>query len=241
MIDFSYHEGNSFLHRMDPTIKFIGLILISILILLLKGLSGLSVSLLILALLTISSGLPIKEVISPLKKASGFLVLIFVMNAVFYNAGECLYSAGIICISAAGIMQGFNIVQHTASVLMLSAIFIHTTTSVQIMRGIEALLHPLRRFGVPVRDIALIMSIAMQFIPVFFSDFERIRKAQIARGADFSGNSFTEKIKAISSLAVPAFVSAFRRADELSLAIDARGYRSEKEMSDGNPYGSSRI
>ena len=118
---------------------------------------------------------------------------------------------------------------HTAAIMMLSVIFIRTTTSVQIMKGIEKLLRPLRMFGIPARDIALIMSIALQFIPIFFSDFDRIRKAQMARGADFSEGSLKERANALLSIVVPAFVSAFRRADELSLAIEARGYRSEKE------------
>ena len=88
---------------------------------------------------------------------------------------------------------------------------------------------PLRLFGIPTKDIALIMSISLQFIPVFFSDIDRIRKAQTARGVDFSKGSVMDRAKSVFPLVIPAFISAFRRADELSLAIEARGYNSEIE------------
>ena len=128
------------------------------------------------------------------------------------------------CFSKEGIIRGIEIILRTTVVMMLSYIFIRTTTTVEIMKGIERVMTPLRFLRVPTRDIALIMSIALQFIPVLYADFDRIRKAQIARGADFSGKSLKIRIKLILPLVIPAFVSAFRRADELSLAMEARGF-----------------
>ena len=195
----------------------------------LNNIPCLAVSALIIFLLTALSGLSLSSVLLPVKKMVAFLIMILILNTLFHDPENCLFSAGFICISLSGIRQGANIMLHTAAIMMLSVIFIRTTTSVQIMKGIETLLRPLRMFGIPARDIALIMSIALQFIPIFFSDFDRIRKAQMARGADFSEGSLKERANALLSIVVPAFVSAFRRADELSLAIEARGYRSETE------------
>lgn len=231
MIDFTYQTGNSFLHRLDPAIKFAGLLVCSVLILLCNGLTGVILSALMITVFMLAAKLNFKTVFAPLKRLVFFLIMIFLMNALFYSEKGCLYAVWLICISKAGIIQGFNIVLHTFTVTVLSSIFIRTTTSVEIMKGIETLMLPLRIFGIPTRDLSLVMSIALQFIPVFFSDLERIRKAQIARGADFSGGSVIDRVKAVFPLVIPAFTSAFRRADELSLAIEARGFQSEKESS----------
>ena len=224
MIDFTYIYDDSILHKMNPAIKFVGLLLLSILILFLNGFICLISTVLIVSLLSHLGHLEFKKVIAPLRHLLWFLVMIFLMNALFYKANTCIYSIWFLCISKEGIMKGANIVLHTSSVTILSYIFIRTTTSVEIMRGIEKVMTPLRFIGLPTRDIALIMSIALQFIPVFYSDFDRIRKAQIVRGADFTGNSLIDKIKVVFPLVIPAFVSAFRRADELSLAMEARGF-----------------
>ena len=230
MIDFSYQTGDSFLHRLDPAIKLSGLLIASLIVLLTNGLLSLIISAVLIFLFLRMSKLPAKTVFRPLKRLTVFLSAIFLMNALFYNDGRCIFSWWLLCISQTGIIQGCNIVLHTAVVTVLSSIFIQTTTSIEIMKGLERLMRPLRKLSVPTRDIALIMSIAIQFIPVFFSDLDRIRKAQTARGADFSGGSLSSRIKSIIPLVIPAFISAFRRADELSYAIDARGYQSDKDL-----------
>ena len=229
MIDFNYIPGDSILHRTDPAVKFAVSILLSGLILLTKDLTCVIISILLVITLLILSGLDLESAFSPLKKIAIFMLMIFFVNALFYNGDSCIYAKWIICISKEGIRQGLNILLNTFMVIFLSSVFIRTTTSVEIIKGIETLLRPLRHLGVPTRDIALMMSIALQFIPVFFSDLDRIRKAQTARGADFSRGSILNRIKAVIPLVIPAFVSAFRRADELSMAIEARGYQCDKK------------
>ena len=224
MIDLTYIYSNSLLHKIDPAIKFAGLILLSIVILISNGFICLVSSTLIISVLLYFGRLNIKTVFIPIKRLFWFFVMIFLMNALFYKEKTCFYSIWILCISKEGASKGANIVLHTSAVTILSYIFIRTTTSVEIMNGIEKVMTPLRFIGIPTLDIALIMSIALQFIPVFYSDFNRIRKAQIARGADFTGNSLISKIKIVFPLVIPAFVSAFRRADDLALAMEARGY-----------------
>ena len=222
MIDLTYKYDDSVLHKTDPAIKFIGLILLSILLLMLNGYICLITSVLIISVLLYLSHLNVTTVINPLKRFLWFFVMIFLMNALFYKGSDCIFSIWLICFSKEGISHGIEIILRTAAVMILSIIFIRTTTTVEIMKGIEKVMAPLRFFGV--RDIALIMSIALQFIPVLYADFDRIRKAQIARGADFTGKSFINRIKLILPLVIPAFVSAFRRADELSIAMEARGF-----------------
>ena len=224
MIDFSYQSEDSAIHRLNPAIKIIGLFFISILLLNLKGLRCFFVSSIIIIILILSSNLDMRCVFSPLKKIIWFLIMIFFMNVFFYNNGTCLFKKWLICISEAGIAQGLDILLHTVSVTILSIIFIRTTTSIEIMKGMETIMKPLKIIGLPSKDIALIMSISLQFIPVLLYDIERIRKSQIARGASFSDKSV---IKSINSIVIPAFVSVFRRADELALAIEARGYESD--------------
>lgn len=234
MIDLNYIYGDSVLHKMNPAIKFSGLILLSILILFLKGFACLIISVLIIFSLLYLARLDIKTVVRPFKRLRWFFIMIFLMNALFYKGNNCIYNIGFICLSKEGALTGANIVLHSFAVTILSFIFIQTTTSVEIMKGIERIMSPLRLIGIPTRDIALIMSIALQFIPVFYSDFDRIRKAQIARGADFTGNSLKDKIRIIFPLVIPAFVSAFRRADELSLAMEARGFSLELDSNSAN-------
>ena len=229
MIDLTYQTGDSILHRMNPTHKFLGLLLCTIIILVSKNLAGTIIAAVLITTLILLSKLPIKKVFAPLKSLFFFLIMIFLMNALFFNSGNCLYSYHSICISYKGIEQGYNIVLHTIAITILSSIFIRTTTSIEIMKGIENTLRPLRIFHVPTKDISLIMSIALQFIPVFFNDIDRIRKAQIARGANFNKGSIIARIQSIFPLVIPAFISAFRRADELSTAIEARGFQSDYE------------
>ena len=230
MIDFSYQEGNSVLHRMDPCVKIAGLLIASLIVLCTKGIYSLAISAVLTFLFIRMSKLSVSTVFRPLRHLGFFLIAIWLMNALFYNDGRCLFSKWLICISRTGIIQGTDIVLHTAVVTIFSAIFIRTTTSIEIMEGLEKLMSPLRKLSVPTRDIALIMSIAIQFIPVFFSDLERIRKAQTARGADFSKGSLHSRIRTVIPLVIPAFISAYRRADELAFAIDARGFQSDRDF-----------
>lgn len=229
MIDFAYQSGDSLIHRLSPKVKLPFLVLFIALVLCTKDLLGTVTACVLILSLMLLSGLPFMSVFRTLRRLLPFLVLIFLMNALFISGNRCLFSLGPLCISKTGIAAGYNIVLHMLAVTLLSVIFIRTTTSVGIMKSMEFYLRPLRIIGVPTRDLALIMSIALQFIPVFFADIDRIRRAQIARGADFSSGSLTDRIRGVLPLIIPAFISAFRRADDLALAIEARGFQSETE------------
>lgn len=225
MIDFNYQAGDSILHKLNPVIKFCGLISFSCVIVSLKGISLLLASTGLIAISLFLSQQSVKNIFKPVLRFFPFFSAILLANTVFYNNSECQIKFWLICISKTGFLQGIYIVIQMITIFIISAVFIKTTSTIEIMETVEKILSPLRIMKIPVKDISLIMSIAIQFIPIIFYDFERIRKAQIARGADMNNRiTLFEKIKTYIPIIIPTFISVFRRADELSIAIEARGY-----------------
>lgn len=225
MIDFNYQTGDSILHKMNPAIKFCGLILFSCIIVVIKGKYLLLLSVVLITISLILSQQSVKKIFIPVLRFIPFFSAILLVNTVFYNSSECQYKFWLICISKAGFFQGLYIVIRTITIFIMSSVFIKTTSTIEIMETVEKGLSPLRIIKIPVKDISLIMSISIQFIPIIFYDFERIRKAQITRGADLNNRkTIVDKIKTYIPIIIPTFISVFRRADELSMAIEARGY-----------------
>ena len=229
MIDFNYFYDDSIMHRANPLLKFLSLIIISIFICRVNGISLFIISSILIIISILLSKISLKTLFSPILRLIPFLAAILLVNTLFYNSGKCIYQFHLICFSKDGFIQGLNIAFRTITIILLSSVFIRTTTSIDIMDAIEHLLVPLRIFKIQTRDISLIMSVSIQFIPIIFSDFERIRKAQIIRGTDFSDKSIRGTIKSVIPIVIPAFISVFRRADELAMAIEARGYNIEDE------------
>lgn len=230
MIDFNYQTGDSILHKMDPAIKFCGLILFSCVIVVLQGLSLILASVILISVFLLLSQQSVKKIFTPVLRFIPFFTAILLVNTVFYNNTECQYRFWLICISKAGFLQGIYIVVRTITIFIMSSVFIKTTSTIEIMETVEKILSPLRIIKVPVKDISLIMSISIQFIPIIFYDFERIRKAQITRGADLNNRkTILDKVKTYIPIIIPTFISVFRRADELSMAIEARGYNNKED------------
>jgi energy-coupling factor transport system permease protein len=170
--------------------------------------------------------LPLYLAIGSLRRMWAFLGVIFVMNAFFFDTATPLWSWWIFTLSQAGIRQGFHVVAHVGLIIILSHGFTMTTSPMDITKALESLIKPLQRIGVPTDDVALIISVAIQFIPTLLEEADMIKKAQIARGARFESRRLVEKATSYLPLIVPIFLAAFRRADELAQAIEARGYRS---------------
>ena len=133
----------------------------------------------------------------------------------------------IFCPSMQGLVQGANVVLRVVLILILSNVLTTTTAPLKLTDGMERLLSPLRVIRVPTEQVAMIISVAIQFIPTIFEETDMIRKAQMARGARFDSRNYFEKAKAVMPLVIPIFLAAFKRADELSLAMEARGYRTD--------------
>ena len=223
-----YLPGNSLLHRLDGRAKFFGFILMSAATVLSNTIIG--------YILTIGTGLvfaslsriKLSVILDSVKRLSGFFIFIFLMNAVFFESEEPFAKWWIFTVSLDGIIQGANIVLRLAIILALSNLLVMTTAPMEIMASIDSLLSPLALLRIPVEQIAMILSIAVQFIPILLEETDTIKKAQIARGARFESKKLSERAMSLLPLVVPVFLSAFKRADELSMAMEARGYRDAK-------------
>ena len=150
------------------------------------------------------------------------------MNSLFYNQGKVLLSFWKINITLGGVRQGAIIVLNVLLVILWSKLFISTSSPIEITKAISFYLKPLRIFKIPTENLALILSVSIQFVPTLLIETQNIKKAQTARGAEFESRNPLKKAKCVIPLIVPIFINAFKRADELSLAIEARGYKGEK-------------
>ena len=150
------------------------------------------------------------------------------MNSIFYGKGKAVISFWKINVTIGGIKQGAVIVLNVIFVILWSKLFILTSSPIEITSGINFYLKPLKLLKVKTENLALILSVSIQFVPTLLLEAQNIKKAQIARGAEFESRNIFKKTKCIFALIVPIFISAFKRADELSQALEARGYKGEK-------------
>ncbi len=221
-----YLPGDSPIHRLDPRVKLLGLFISVTAIILVRSLIGYGVILAFLALTVALSGISLKIALNSVQRLSWFFLVIFLMNTFFYSPENAWFSWWIFTPSSAGLMQGVDVVLRVVFALVASNVITSSTAPMEITNALEALISPFKLVGIPAEQIAMILSIAIQFIPTFSEETEMIRKAQTARGARFDSKKLTEKAAAVLPLVVPIFLSAFKRADELSIAMEARGYRS---------------
>ena len=220
-----YVAGESLIHRLDPRVKIVSVVTLSFLTF---GAGPAEIALISLFLATLlgASGLSPFRTATALRPVAFFLALIFVMHA-FLTEGTPLLSLAPLpaALTREGLAQGAYVTWQFASLVIAAAVLTMTTLPSDLVGGIERLLRPLARVGIPSQDIAVMISMALRFIPMLLEEYERLRMAQMARGSDFSVGRITLRIQAFAALAVPLLLSAFRRADELALAMEARGYR----------------
>ncbi len=219
-----YYPGNSFLHRMDPRAKILCTMIFIVAIFLAQDLwSYLLVTAFILGSIAVS-GVPFKMVWKAVKPL--WIILVFTMIIhVFTTPGTEIFTWGWIHISEEGVRNGVLMTLRLVYLIAFSSLLTYTTSPIVLTDGIEALLMPFKRVGVPAHELAMMMTIALRFIPTLLEETDRIMKAQESRGADFSTGGFWHRAKAMVPLLVPLFISAFRRADDLATAMEARCYR----------------
>lgn len=227
-VNTQYIPADSTLHRLDARAKFFGFLVLIAAVILSDTLWGYALTFAALALLMRLSGLPMAAALQTVRRMLWFFIVIFVMNVLFFDSEEPLWSWWIFSVSLEGVQTGANVVLRLILILVLSNLLILTTPPMEIMSGIEALLSPLRVLRIPVETGAMILSVAVQFIPTIIEETDTIKKAQIARGARLESRKLRERATAMLPLLVPVFLSAFKRADELSAAMEARGYRDAK-------------
>lgn len=219
-----YLPGNSFLHRMDPRVKIVLLFFFLLLIFFVDRVEGFTALGISVVLLMIFSGVPLGMQLRSIRPILWIVLFTFGVH-LFMTPGAELFSAGPFTATQEGLVRGAYIGLRLILLILLSTLLTLTTSPLRLTDGLEALLSPLRRVGVPVHELSMMMTIALRFIPTLLEELDRIMKAQKARGADFEHGSIVQRMRAIVPVLVPLFLSAFRRADELALAMESRCYR----------------
>ncbi len=220
-----YYPGNSFIHRLDPRTKILSTLLLIVAVFLANAAIGYAALCAMVLFIILLSGLPFMLVLKSVKPLLFIIVLTLVLHAVMGQGEHVLYQWKFIKVTEEGLQLGVQMAVRLILLLMISSILTFTTSPIVLTDGIEALLRPFRVIGVPAHELAMMMTIALRFIPTLMEETDRIIKAQTARGADFSGGNLLVRAKNMLPILVPLFISAFRRADDLAVAMEARCYR----------------
>lgn len=223
-----YYPAQSFVHKLDPRLKLLALIAFIVALFLCKTFYGMALCFVVLTAIIIAARVPFGSVLRSVKGIIFLLVFTSVLNLFFHGGEHLLWSYGIIKIYREAIVFTIFLILRLLFLVIASSILTLTTTPVSLCDGIESLLKPLSYIKFPVHELALIMSIALRFIPTLIDETNRIISAQKARGADFESGNIFKRIKAIVPILIPLLISAFRRAEELGDAMDARCYSGSK-------------
>lgn len=220
-----YIPGNSFVHRLDPRTKLLGTLAFMVFVLLIKTFSAYLLTAVFLAAVFISAHIPFKYVLKSLRAVLVIIAVTFIINIFFFQGKELLWSWKFIHIYKDGLIFSTKMALRIMSLVIGASVVTYTTTSVNLTDGLESLMKPLKIVRFPVHEAAMMMGIALKFIPIFADETDRIIKAQTARGSDFDSKKFMTRVKSYIPVLIPLFISAWRRADELAQAMNARCYR----------------
>ncbi len=220
-----YFPGDSFLYRLDPRMKMLLTIALIVVVFVTKRFVGFALLLLFIIWCAISTKIGLKYMFKGLKPLFVIIALTFVLNLFLMKDGAVLVKLWFIEITSGGLRMALFMAARIILLVLCSQMLTFTTSPISLTDGLESLMRPLSRVGFPAHEISMMMSIALRFIPTLMEEAGKIRRAQMARGADFESGRLLQRAKAMVPLLVPLFVSAFRRADELAMAMDARCYR----------------
>lgn len=219
-----YYPSNSIIHRLDSRVKLVGTLAYVLSLFFFRNVLGFAAVTLGLAVLVKLSKVPFHYIVKGLKAIMIILVMTGLFN-VFLTPGEPLLSFWKFTITREGLRNAGFMIIRLVYLILGSSLLTLTTTPNQLTDGMEKGLRPLNKIGVPVYEVSMMMSIALRFIPILVEETDKIMKAQLARGADFESGNLIKRAKAMVPLLVPLFISAFRRANDLALAMEARCYR----------------
>ena len=220
-----FFPGDSFVHHLDPRTKLIATLIYIVAIFLAQTPLTYGILIGFAFLVVLLSRLPILMVLKSLKPVWFIVVITLLIHTFTFPGKEILWQWQMFTVTKEGLELGVKMGLRLTLLLLFSSVLTFTTSPIVLTDGIERLLRPLKCVGVPAHEIAMMMTIALRFIPTLLEETDRIIKAQEARGADFGNGNMVKKIKGMLPLLVPLFVSAFRRADELATAMEARCYR----------------
>ncbi len=219
-----YYPADSVVHRMDPRVKIILLIAVIVAVFLAGNLLAFVPVIAFLIVVTKLSKVPVKMMLKGLKPLRLILILTFVLNLFFLQGETVLLDVGFAQIKQESLVLAVHYSLRLILLVLFSSILTLTTPPITLTDGLERLLSPLRVIHFPAHEMAMMMSIALRFIPTLMEEADKIMKAQTARGADFESGNLIARAKAMVPLLVPLFVSAFRRAGDLAMAMEARCY-----------------
>ena len=219
-----YYPASSVIHRLDPRVKLVGTLVYILSLFFYRSLPVYMIAVAFLAFIIVLSGVPFRFIVRGLRPVLILLLITAVFN-MFLTDGEPIFSFWRFRLTCEGMENAFYLCARLILLVLGSSMMTLTTTPNQLTDALEKLLGPLKRIRIPVHEIAMMMSIALRFIPILIEETDKIMKAQMARGADFESGNLFKKVKALVPLLVPLFVSAFRRANDLAMAMEARCYR----------------
>lgn len=222
-----YYPGNSWVHRLDPRTKIIATFIYIISLFIVNDFWGFLIALIALGLIIGDSRVPLKFILRGLKPIFIIIIFTFTIN-MFMTKGTPLFELGFITITHQGLYNAVFMGIRLVLLIIGSSLLTLTTKPISLTDGIESLLNPLRRFGLPAHELAMMMTIALRFIPTLLEETDKIMKAQMARGADFESGNIMSRAKNLIPLLVPLFISAFRIAQDLAMAMEARCYKGGK-------------
>ena len=222
-----YFPGNSLLHRFDPRSKIIFTVLFIAAIFLCKGLVSYGITLLILLMMIGISKVQPRVFLKGMKPVVFIVVCTAILN-LFYTSGTVLWSWGILKITEEGIWKAGFMVLRILMLIACTLLLTYTTSPILLTDGLEKLLRPLKKLHFPVHELSMMVSIALRFIPTLIQETDKIISAQKARGADFDSGNLIQKAKALIPILIPLFISSFRRAEELAIAMECRCYHGDE-------------
>lgn len=219
-----YIPIDSFIHRLDPRVKLVSLMFLLVAVFFDAGFIGYAILGAFVVLLSVLSKIKITQILKSIKPMIFMMVILTVFNVLFIQSGNLIVSLGFIKIYDQAVYQSAYIFLRLIIIIIMTTILTATTKPLDLTLGLEHLLTPLKKVGFPAHEIAMMISIALRFIPTLMEETQRIMKAQASRGVDFQEGTLKEKILSIISLIIPLFISAFQKAEDLANAMESRNY-----------------
>lgn len=235
-----YLPFDTFIHRLDPRVKIVGVFLYIITIFFVDDFYGyIPFVILLIAMLAVAK-IPIKSVLKSLKPVIFIIIITGLINLIT-TPGKAVFELGPITVTAEGIYRtGFTVLR-LILIILSTSVLTYTTSPMELTYGLEKLFSPLKKFGFPAGELAMMISISLRFIPTLFDEAQKIRMAQMARGADFESGNIINRAVSMIPLLVPLFINSFKRSDDLATAMEARMYRIGHDRTKLNEINMGRV
>ena len=235
-----YLPFDTFIHRLDPRVKIVGVFLYIITIFFVDNFYGYIPFVILLIVMLAVAKIPIKSVLKSLKPVIFIIIITGLINLIT-TPGRAVFELGPVTVTAEGIYRtGFTVLR-LILIILSTSVLTYTTSPMELTYGLEKLFSPLKKFGFPAGELAMMISISLRFIPTLFDEAQKIRMAQMARGADFESGNIINRAVSMIPLLVPLFINSFKRSDDLATAMEARMYRIGHERTKLNEINMGRV